>query len=128
DHLRLHSAVQHQRPAFDVAAVGAVGERSADRHDAHRQIRRRSHALPSRRPARKGNAVEGSHAAALELSASRTQQQLGEGELLDARGRLIACGYAASEVRRYRRNAVKAGPLRIKEWDYYCVLTDRYGL
>jgi hypothetical protein len=71
--------------------------------------------------------VEGSHAAGLELSRS-AQQEMGDGELLDARGRLVARGYATEEVRRYRRSAVKAWPLRTKEWDYYCVLTDRYGL
>src|SRR5690606_1248357 len=61
------------------------------------------------------------------LELTRMQKLMGEGELLDARGRLIAPGYATHEARRYRRGAIKAGPLRIKEWDYYCVLTDRYG-
>ncbi len=53
---------------------------------------------------------------------------MGEGELLDSRGRLIERGWANAEVRRYARPAIKAWPLRIKEWDYYCVLTDAYGL
>lgn len=53
---------------------------------------------------------------------------MGAGALLDARGQLIARGYATSEVRQYARQAIKAHPLRIKEWDYYCILTDRYGL
>lgn len=57
-----------------------------------------------------------------------TQSPMGPGDLLDARGRLIARGYATSEVRKYARRAVKAHPLRTKEWDYYCVLTDRYGI
>lgn len=56
------------------------------------------------------------------------QARLTSGDLLDARGHLLARGYATSEVRKYARAAIKAHPLRIKEWDYYCVLTDRYGL
>ena len=56
------------------------------------------------------------------------QEKMGSGNLLDDRGRLEACGWATSEVRRYDRGAIRAHPLRTKEWDYYCVLTDRYGL
>ncbi|MBN8608589.1 MAG: DUF2804 domain-containing protein [Caulobacterales bacterium] len=56
------------------------------------------------------------------------QRKMGEGELLDARGRLVERGWATHEARRYRRAAIKAGPLRIKEWDYYCVLNDAYGV
>ncbi len=56
------------------------------------------------------------------------QHITGPGELLDARGRLAEPGYATSEVRRYRRSAVKAHPLRTKEWDYYAVLTPEFGL
>ena len=68
--------------------------------------------------------MEGSQAHRLGL----TQHRMDAGDLLDARGHLIARGYAISEVRKYARDAIKAWPLRIKEWDYYCVLTDRYGL
>lgn len=50
------------------------------------------------------------------------------GDLLDARGRLIERGWATEEVRRYSRSAIKAHPLGIKEWDYYCVLTDEFGI
>lgn len=56
------------------------------------------------------------------------QNKMGAGPLLDARGALIERGWAASEMRQYRRGAIKAHPLRIKEWDYYCVLTDDYGI
>lgn len=68
--------------------------------------------------------MEGSQAASLGLS----QRRLGAGDLLDAHGHLIERGYATNEVRRYARRAVKAHPLRIKEWDYYCVLAGRYGI
>ncbi len=56
------------------------------------------------------------------------QQRLNRGDLLDQRGRLIERGWSTEEARRYRRRAIKAAPLRIKEWDYYCILTDAYGL
>lgn len=57
-----------------------------------------------------------------------TQIELGEGELLDGRGRLTEPGWARREARRYSRAAIAASPLRIKEWDYYCVLAPDYGL
>ncbi|MDR3510329.1 MAG: DUF2804 domain-containing protein [Caulobacteraceae bacterium] len=57
-----------------------------------------------------------------------TQIELGPGELLDRRGRLSEPGWARREVRRYSRAAIAASPLRIKEWDYYCVLAGDYGL
>lgn len=56
------------------------------------------------------------------------QHQLSEGDLLDAKGVLIQSGYATSEVKRYRRDAIKAPWHRIKEWDYYCILTEGFGL
>lgn len=56
------------------------------------------------------------------------QRRMGPGDLLDAKGRLIDRGWATDEVRRYVRRAIRAAPLRIKEWDYYCVLNDAYGV
>lgn len=56
------------------------------------------------------------------------QHKMGRGELLDAEGALIERGWATEEVRRYQRGAVRAHPLRVKEWDYYCVLAGDYGL
>ncbi|MGF7119908.1 DUF2804 domain-containing protein [Rhodococcus sp. BE178] len=56
------------------------------------------------------------------------QHRLRPGPLLDARGRLAEAGWASAEARRYDRDAVAAPSWRIKEWDYYCVLTPDYGL
>lgn len=56
------------------------------------------------------------------------QIELGPGDLLDRRGRLAEPGWARREARRYSRAAIAASPLRIKEWDYYCVLAGDYGL
>jgi hypothetical protein len=39
------------------------------------------------------------------------------GDLLDARGRLAASGWAKQPLLRYDRRRVGASPLRIKEWD-----------
>ena len=56
------------------------------------------------------------------------QHELTAGELLDAWGALVECGWARSETRRYRRAAIRAPWYRIKEWDYYCVLAGGFGL
>lgn len=56
------------------------------------------------------------------------QIQLTPGELLDSQGRLVERGWATREVRRYRRAAVRAWPLRTKEWDYYCILSGDRGI
>ena len=44
------------------------------------------------------------------------------GPLLNANGTLREPGWARSLLLDYRRADVKAGKLRIKEWDYYCLL------
>ncbi|MGB3811081.1 MAG: DUF2804 domain-containing protein [Parvibaculum sp.] len=56
------------------------------------------------------------------------QHEMTVGELLDDRGQLVEAGWARSEKRRYRRDAIRAPWFRIKEWDYYCVLADDYGI
>ncbi len=56
------------------------------------------------------------------------QHMLSPGPLLDEAGRLCEAGYATSLVKRYDRAAIRAGGLRIKEWDYYLVYNDRFGV
>lgn len=56
------------------------------------------------------------------------QHRMASGPLLDARGELVERGWATKEVRQYRRSAIRANGLRVKEWDYYCILTPDYGL
>lgn len=56
------------------------------------------------------------------------QKKLTPGRLLDGRGRLIQPGYATSLLREYDRSHIRAGRLRIKEWDYYLLYNGRYGL
>ena len=48
--------------------------------------------------------------------------------LLESDGSLTEPGWARSLLWDYRRAAVKASPLRIKEWDYYCVSNGRIAL
>ncbi len=52
------------------------------------------------------------------------QRRLTPGPLLDDNGTLIETGWSTSETRVYDRRKVAASGLRIKEWDYYCVLSD----
>lgn len=52
------------------------------------------------------------------------QRRLAPGPLLDDTGALAEAGWSTAEVRSYDRKRVAASRLRIKEWDYYCVLSD----
>lgn len=56
------------------------------------------------------------------------QHRLRPDPLLNDRGHLAEAGWADAEVRRYERAAVAAPSWRIKEWDYYCVLTPDHGV
>ena len=50
------------------------------------------------------------------------------GPLLDKDGHLAEPGYATSLLLSYDRSRIAASALRIKEWDYYYIGNDRYGL
>ena len=56
------------------------------------------------------------------------QVLLGEGPLLDKKGRLCQVGYAFDLVKQYDRKAIKAPKWRIKEWDYYYISNSHYGI
>ena len=47
--------------------------------------------------------------------------------LLDQNGELREPGWSRTMVQRYRRSDIKAPKLRIKEWDYYLVLGERFA-
>ncbi|MDO4572069.1 MAG: DUF2804 domain-containing protein [Clostridia bacterium] len=53
---------------------------------------------------------------------------LSEGPLLNEQGALAEAGRATALVKRYDRRAIRAGRLRIKEWDYYLVHNERCGV
>ena len=48
--------------------------------------------------------------------------------LLDAKGNIAEPGFAKALLPIYRRTDVKASPLRLKEWDYYCVSNGKIAL
>ncbi len=48
--------------------------------------------------------------------------------LLDAAGELTEPGYAKRPLPVYERAKVRAGATRLKEWDYYLVMNDRFAL
>ena len=48
--------------------------------------------------------------------------------LLDERGNLTEAGYAKKLLPVYERSKVKGGFARLKEWDYYYVGNDRFGI
>ena len=48
--------------------------------------------------------------------------------LLNANGDLTEPGYAKSLLPVYRRADIRAGKMRIKEWDYYLISNGRYAL
>lgn len=56
------------------------------------------------------------------------QKLLSGGRLLDEKGHLTEAGYAFSLVKDYARADIKAGALRIKEWDYYLIYNGEYGV
>ncbi|HEY5000413.1 MAG TPA: DUF2804 family protein, partial [Candidatus Cryosericum sp.] len=49
-------------------------------------------------------------------------------DLLNDTGELNEKGWARRLVATYNRERIAATWLRIKEWDYYCVLTPNYGV
>ena len=51
-----------------------------------------------------------------------------KGPLLDEKGHLTTSGYARKLLLDYDRSRIKANKLRIKEWDYYFIYDDEYGL
>ncbi len=48
--------------------------------------------------------------------------------LLDENGNLTQAGYAKRLLPVYDRSRVKGGPMRLKEWDYYLVMNERFAL
>lgn len=56
------------------------------------------------------------------------QHKLSKGPLLDENGNLAEAGYAFSLAKEYKRDAIKGLKSRIKEWDYYFVSDDEYGI
>ena len=56
------------------------------------------------------------------------QHRFGSGPLLDEQGNVAEPGYATALLKTYDRKAIKASKLRIKEWDYYLITNDSFGV
>ena len=56
------------------------------------------------------------------------QNKLKEGKLLDNTGNLIEARYAFDLVKDYSRKDIKGLKSRIKEWDYYFIHDDEFGI
>ena len=56
------------------------------------------------------------------------QNKLSKGPLLDEQGNLVEAGYSFSLDREYDRKAIKGLKWRIKEWDYYYIHDEEYGI
>lgn len=56
------------------------------------------------------------------------ENKLKEGLLLNENGELNEAGYAFSLVKKYSRKQIKGLKTRIKEWDYYYLGDDDYGI
>lgn len=56
------------------------------------------------------------------------QKELSKGPLLNLDGSLNESGYALEPVKDYSRDMIKVKGLRIKEWDYYYIGNDTYGV
>ena len=52
----------------------------------------------------------------------------GRGRLLDENGELLQKGYAKKLLLDYDRTNIKARGYRIKEWDYYLIYNDDFGV
>ena len=50
------------------------------------------------------------------------------GPLHDEKGHLTETGYATELIKTYDRSRIAASRLRLKEWDYYAVCSDRFAL
>ena len=56
------------------------------------------------------------------------QNELSNGKLLNVYGNLNEAGYAKSLIKEYNRKDIKASKFRIKEWDYYYIGNDSFGV
>lgn len=56
------------------------------------------------------------------------QVKLSAGDLLSENGQLAEAGYAHSLVKKYNRAAIKAPRYKIKEWDYYLIYNQDFGV
>ena len=49
------------------------------------------------------------------------------GPLLNEKGNLVEAGYSRTMLKEYDRKKIKAGKIKIKEWDYYLIYNKYYN-
>ena len=66
----------------------------------------------------------------LKLDGQKQNEITINSDLLDNNGELIQKGWSRKLILNYNREKIKAGPLKIKEWDYYAILNHNglYGI
>ena len=55
-------------------------------------------------------------------------KELTQGPLLDKKGNLVEPGFSNSLIKEYKRSMIHGKKWRIKEWDYYYIGNQQYGL
>lgn len=58
---------------------------------------------------------------------NRNHEVISSHPLLDSQGELSEPGWSRSLIQKYDRSMIKAPKWRIKEWDYYLVMSDRFA-
>jgi hypothetical protein len=58
----------------------------------------------------------------------RNHEVTTEQKLLDDRGNIAECGWSRQQLQQYDRQQIKAPKFRIKEWDYYLVIGQGFGV
>lgn len=58
----------------------------------------------------------------------RNHEITSDQDLLDRQGQIAEPGWSRRQFQRYRRRDVKAPAFRIKEWDYYLILSGDFGI
>ncbi len=56
------------------------------------------------------------------------KELINHGPLLNEKGHLVEAGYAKSLIKEYNRKHIKASKFKIKEWDYYLIYDEKYGI
>lgn len=62
------------------------------------------------------------------MSETRNHEVTRKQRLLDEKGRIAECGWSKRQLQVYDRRDIKASKVRIKEWDYYLVMGQGYGV
>ena len=57
----------------------------------------------------------------------RNHEVTREQKLLNSEGNIAECGWSRRQLQVYERSAIRAPKIRIKEWDYYLVMSNDFA-